>query len=244
MHTAGYKTAPNMSNYFGRNYEGSYLAGIAAGKVTKSNVLGYVGAFPIPEVIYNINAFTLGAQSVNPAIKVNVVWSNTWFDPTTEKQAAISLLDKGADVLLAYQDSPATIQAASEKGGFAGGNDSDMGHFAPNAYLTNPTFNWGPYYKKVVKSIIDGTWTNEPYLGDMKDGMVDIAPLGKAVPDDVKKLVEDAKAKIISGELNVFKGPILDTTGAVKVAEGQNMSDKDIYSINWFVKGVEGTIPK
>jgi basic membrane protein A len=244
MHTAGYKTAPNMSNYFGRNYEGSYLAGIAAGKVTKSNVLGYVGAFPIPEVIYNINAFTLGAQSVNPAIKVNVVWSNTWFDPTTEKQAAISLLDKGADVLLAYQDSPATIQAAGEKGKFAGGNDSDMGHFAPNTYLTNATFNWGPYYTSVVKSIIDGTWTNTPYLGDMKDGMVDIAPLGKAVPADVKKLVEDAKAKIISGELNVFKGPIMDATGAVKVAEGQNMSDKDIYSINWFVKGVEGTIPK
>jgi basic membrane protein A len=244
MHTAGYKTAPNMGTYFGRNYQGSYLAGIAAGKMTKKNVLGYVGAFPIPEVIYNINAFTLGAQSVNPAIKVNVVWSNTWFDPTIEKQAAISLLDKGADVLMAYQDSPASIQAASDRGALAGGNDSDMGHFAPNAYLTNPTWHWGPYYTSVVKSLMDGTWTNKPFLGDMKEGMVDIAPLGKTVPADVKKLVEDAKAKIISGDLNVFKGPITDTTGAVKVAEGQNMSDADIYSNNWFVKGVEGTIPK
>jgi basic membrane protein A len=244
MHASGYKTEPNMGTYFGRNYQGSYLAGIVAGKMTKKNVLGYVGAFPIPEVIYNINAYTLGAQSVNPKVKVKVVWSNTWFDPTTEKQAAISLLDKGADVLMAYQDSPATIQAASERGALAGGNDSDMGRYAPDAYLTNPTWNWGPYYAKVAKSVMEGTWTNEPFLGDLKEGMVGIAPLGKAVPEDVKKLVEDTKAKIISGELNVFKGPITDAAGTVKVAEGQNMSDADIYSNNWFVKGVEGTIPK
>jgi basic membrane protein A and related proteins len=244
MHNAGYKTAPNMGTYFGRNYLGSYLAGIAAGKMTKKNVLGYVGAFPIPEVIYNINAFTLGAQSVNPAVKVNVVWSNTWFDPTVERQAAVSLLDKGADVLMAYQDSPATIQAANERGAMAGGNDSDMSRFAPDAYLTNPTWNWGLYYTKVVKSVMDGTWKNDQYLGDMKDGLVDIAPLGKKVPDDVKKLVADTKAKILSGELNVFKGPITDAAGTVKVPDGSNMSDKDIYSINWFVKGVNGTIPK
>jgi basic membrane protein A len=244
MHNAGYKTAPNLGTYFGRNYQGSYLAGIAAGKMTKKNVIGYVGAFPIPEVIYNINAFTLGAQSVNPAVKVSVVWSNTWFDPTTERQAAVSLLDKGADVLMAYQDSPATLQAANERGAMAGGNDSDMSRYAPDAYLTNPTWNWGAYYTKVVKSVMDGTWKNDQYLGDMKDGLVDIAPLGKKVPDDVKKLVEDAKAKILSGDLNVFKGPITDASGAVKVPDGQNMSDKDIYSITWFVKGVDGTIPK
>jgi basic membrane protein A len=244
MHTAGYKTAPNMGTYFGRNYQGSYLAGMVAGKMTKKNLLGYVGAFPIPEVIYNINAYTLGAQSVNPDIKVDVVWSNTWFDPTTEKQAAISLLDKGADVLMAYQDSPATIQAASERKAFAGGNDSDMGRYAPDAYLTNATWNWGPYYTKVVKDLMAGTWTNEQFMGDMKEGMVGIAPLGKSVPDDVKKLVEDAQAKIISGELNVFKGPIVDAAGATKVADGQVLADADILSTNWFVKGVEGTIPK
>jgi basic membrane protein A len=244
MHNAGYKTAPNMGTYFGRNFQGSYLAGIAAGKTTKKNLIGYVGAFPIPEVIYNINAFTLGAQSVNPNVKVNVVWSNTWFDPTTEKQAAISVLDKGADVLMAYQDSPATIQAAAERGAMAGGNDSDMNRYAPDAYLTNPTWNWGPYYTKVVQSVIDGTWKNDQYLGSMKDGLVDIAPLGKKVPDDVKKLVEDSKAKIISGALNVFKGPITDASGAVKIPDGKTMTDAEVLEMNWFVKGVEGTIPK
>jgi basic membrane protein A and related proteins len=244
MHNAGFKTAPNMGTYFARNYQGSYLAGIAAGKATKKNLIGYVGAFPIPEVIYNINAYTLGAQSVNPNVKVSVVWSNTWFDPTAERQAAISLLDKGADVLMAYQDSPATIQAAQERGAKAGGNDSDMTRFAPEAYLTNPTWNWGPYYTKVVKSVMDGTWKNEQYLGGMKDGMVDIAPLGKSVADDVKKMIEDKKAKIISGEFDVFKGPIMDATGAVKVPDGKSMTDAEILSTNWFVKGVEGTIPK
>jgi basic membrane protein A len=134
LHASGYKTAENMGTYFGKNYQASYLSGIAAGKMTKNNQLGYVGAFPISEVIYNLNAFTLGAQSVNPDVKVNVVWTNTWYDPTTERQAAISLLDKGADVLLAYQDSPATLQAAAERGAFAGGNDSDMSKYAPDNY--------------------------------------------------------------------------------------------------------------
>jgi basic membrane protein A len=244
MHTAGYKTADNMSTYFGKNYEASYLSGIAAGKMTKSNVIGYVGAFPIPEVIYNINAFALGIQSVNPDAKVDVVWSNTWYDPTAERQAAISLLDKGADVLLAYQDSPATLQAAAERGALAGGNDSDMTRYAPEAYLTNPTWNWGPYYTKVVQSVIDGTWKSEQYSGDMVDGMVGLAPLGSSIPDDVKKLVEDAQAKVLSGELNVFSGPILDASGASKLEAGQTMSLEDILGMNWFVKGVEGTIPQ
>ncbi|ACT01959.1 BMP family ABC transporter substrate-binding protein [Paenibacillus sp. JDR-2] len=244
MHTAGYKTADNMSTYFGKNYEASYLTGIAAGKMTKSNVIGYVGAFPIPEVIYNINAFALGIQSVNPDAKVDVVWSNTWYDPTAERQAAISLLDKGADVLLAYQDSPATLQAAAERGALAGGNDSDMTRYAPDAYLTNPTWNWGPYYTKVVQSVIDGTWKSEQFSGDMVDGMVGLAPLGPSIPDDVKKLVEDAKAKIISGELDVFSGPITDASGASKQEAGQTMSLEQILEMNWFVKGIEGTIPK
>ncbi|WP_233567881.1 BMP family ABC transporter substrate-binding protein [Cohnella faecalis] len=140
VHCGGYKTDVNMATYFGKNWEASYLSGIAAGKATKTNHLGYVAAFPIPELIYNINAYTLGAQSVNPDVKVSVVWSNTWYDPTTERQAAISLLDKGADVLMAYQDSPATLQAAAERGAKAGGNDSDMTRFAPDAYLTNPVW--------------------------------------------------------------------------------------------------------
>ncbi|SDX78628.1 BMP family ABC transporter substrate-binding protein [Paenibacillus sp. CF384] len=243
-HTAGYKTADNMGTYFGKNFEASYLAGIAAGKVTKKNHLGYVGAFPIPEVIYNINAFALGALSVNPDIKVDVVWSNTWFDPNTERQAAISLLDKGADVLMAYQDSPATVQAAAERGAFAGGNDSDMSKYAPDAYLTNPVWNWGPYYTGIVKAVQDGTWKNEQFMGSMADGMVDLAPLGAKVPDDVKKMVEDAKAKVLDGSLQVFTGPIVDASGVEKLKAGETMSLDTILTMNWFVKGVEGTIPK
>ncbi|MFC4101850.1 BMP family ABC transporter substrate-binding protein [Paenibacillus xanthanilyticus] len=244
VHCAGYKTNDNMGTYFGENYEASYLSGIAAGKMTKKNHIGYVGAFPIPEVIYNINAFTLGIQSVNPDAKVSVVWSNTWFDPTTERQAAVSLLDQGADVLMAYQDSPATIQAAAERGAFAGGNDSDMSRFAPDYYLTNPIWNWGPYYTKVVKAVQEGTWTNEPYMGSMKDGMVGLAPLGKNIPDDVKKLVEDAQAKILSDELHVFSGPIVDQSGAEKLKSGETMELAKILEMNWFVKGVEGSIPQ
>lgn len=244
MHASGYKTSENMGTYFGKNYEGSYLTGIAAAKMTKNNQLGYVGAFPISEVIYNLNAFTLGAQSVNPDVKVSVVWTNTWYDPTTERQAAISLLDKGADVLLAYQDSPATLQAAAERGAFAGGNDSDMSKYAPDNYLTNPVWNWGPYYVKAVQSVMDGTWKSEQYSGDMTDGMIDIAPFGNKVPDDVKKLVEDAKAKIISGDLDVFTGPISDNAGNVKVQEGQKLTLEEVLAMNWLVKGVEGTIPQ
>ncbi|MEK3723827.1 BMP family ABC transporter substrate-binding protein [Paenibacillus sp. FSL H8-0034] len=244
MHASGFKTAENMGTYFGRNYQASYLAGIAAGKMTKKNLIGYVGAFPIPEVIYNINAFTLGAQSVNPDVKLNVVWSNTWYDPATERQAAVSLLDKGADVIAAYQDSPASLQAAQERGAFGVGNDSDMTRFAPEAYVTSAVWKWGPYYSKVVKDVMDGSWKSEQYWGSMKDGIVDIAPLGKNVPDDVKKLVEAAKVKVTSGELNVFKGPITDAAGAVQVPEGKVLEDKDILSTNWFVKGIEGTIPK
>jgi basic membrane protein A and related proteins len=244
LHASGYKTAENMGTYFGQNFQASYLSGIAAGKMTKKNVIGYVGAFPIPEVIYNINAFTLGVQSVNKDAKVNVVWSNTWFDPTTERQAAISLLDKGADVLMAYQDSPATLQAAAERGAFAGGNDSDMSRYAPDAYLTNPVWNWGPYYVRTVKAIMDGTWKTEQYSGNMKDSMVQLAPFGKKVPDDVKKLVEDAQKKIVDGTLNVFTGPIVDQSGAVKVQEGKTMTLDEVLNTNWFVQGVEGTIPK
>lgn len=243
LHSAGYKTADNMGTYFGKNYEASYLSGIAAGKMTKSNIIGYVGAFPIPEVIYNINAFALGIQSVNPDAKVSVVWSNTWYDPTAERQAAISLLDKGADVLLAYQDSPATLQAAAERGALAGGNDSDMTRFAPEAYLTNPTWNWGPYYTKVVQSVIDGTWKSDQYSGSMADEMVGLAPLGSSVPDDVKKLVEDSKATAMKGELKVFTGPIVDASGATKVEADKTMTLEEILAMNWFVKGVEGTIP-
>lgn len=244
VHCSGYKMLPNLGTYLGREYESMYLAGMAAGKMTKNNLIGYVAAFPIPEVIYSINAYVLGAQSVNPAAKVKVVWSNTWFDPATEKQAAVSLLDQGADVLAAYQDSPATLQAAQERGKFAGGNDSDMSRFAPDNYITNNVWNWGPYYTNVVKDVMEGKWKSEAYWGHMKDGILDLAPFGKNVPADVKKLIVDKKKQILDGSFEVYKGPIYDQSGALKVPEGKVLEDKGILEMNWLVKGVDATIPK
>ncbi|MCY9695959.1 BMP family ABC transporter substrate-binding protein [Paenibacillus alginolyticus] len=244
LHSTGYKTLPNLGTYMGREYQSAYLVGMAAGKMTKNNHMGYVGAFPIPEVIYTINAFTLGAQSVNPDIDVSVVWSNTWFDPATEKQAAISLLDKGVDVLAAYQDSPASIQAAAERKVWGIGNDSDMGRFAPETYISNPKWNWGPYYVQTVKSVMDGTWKSSAYFGSMKEGITDIAPLGKNVPADVKALVEKKKQEILNGTFDVFQGPIVDQDGKTRFEQGKKMTDEEILGTTWFVKGIKGVIPK
>jgi basic membrane protein A len=244
LHNTGYKTAENLGTYMGREYQSGYLVGMVAGKMTKNNKIGYVAAFPIPEVVYTINAFTLGAQSVNPDIEVSVVWSNTWFDPTVERQAAVSLLDKGVDVLAAYQDSPASIQAAAEKNVWGIGNDSDMSRFAPETYLTNPVWDWGPYYIDTVKKYMDGTWKSEAYWGHMSTGITDIAPFGKNVPQDVKDLVEAKKKEIIDGTFEVFTGPITDASGKVHGEAGKPLSDEEVLSTNWFVKGVSGTIPQ
>ncbi|PMC36018.1 BMP family ABC transporter substrate-binding protein [Bacillus sp. UMB0899] len=244
MHATGYKTEDNLGTYQGKGYQPGYLAGIAAGKLTENNKIGYVGAFPIPEVIYTINAFTLGAQSVNPDIEVSVVWSNTWFDPATERQAAITLLDEGVDVLANYQDSPAGIQAAAERGVWGMGNDSDMNKYAPDTYVTNPTLNWGPYYVDVVQSVIDGTWESGSYYGGLKEEMVDLAPFGKNVPQEVQDAVEAKKQEIIDGSFEVFTGPITDQAGEEKLKEGEILPLEEILSMNWFVKGVNGTIPE
>jgi Uncharacterized ABC-type transport system, periplasmic component/surface lipoprotein len=243
LHASGYKTAENLSTYAGRAYETAYLVGVAAGKMTKNNHLGYVGAYPIPEVIYTINAFTLGAQSVNPDVEVDVVWSNTWYDPTIERQAAVSLLDTGVDVLANYQDSPAGIQAAAERGVYSIGNDSDMNKYAPDYYISNTVYNWFSYYDRNVQSIIDGTWKSESYWGNLKEGLVDMAPLGKSVPQDVKDLVGQLKQEMIDGKIDVFGGPLIDQGGKEVKPSGQSLSDDEILNMNWFVKGVKGTIP-
>lgn len=244
MHCSGFKTAENVGTYFGRIEQARYLTGIAAAKATKSNVIGYVAAFPIPEVVRGINGFTLGVRSVNPNAKVKVIWTNTWYDPAKEKQAAVSLLDAGADVIAQHQDTPGPMQAAEEKGKFGVGYNSDMSKMAPKAVLTSAVWNWGPYYVKVVESVKNGTWKNDQYWGAMSDGIVDLAPFGPMVQDDTKKLIADAKAKIVKGELNIFAGPLKDQSGAVKVPAGQSLSDKDQLGWNWFVEGVDGTIPK
>lgn len=244
LHCSGYELNTNMAQYFGRMYQARYLSGIVAGMKTKSNTVGYVGAFPIPEVIRGINAFTLGLRSVNPKATVKVVWTNTWYDPAKEKDAALALIDKGADVIAQHQDSLGPQQAAESKGVFSIGYDTDMSKSAPKSVLTSTTFDWGKYYVKEIKEIQAGNFKSEKYWGGMETGMVDITPLTSLAPEGAQAKVDAAKADIISGKNKVFVGPIKDQTGAVKVAEGTTMKDEDIWNMKWFVEGVDGSIPK
>ena len=244
LHATGFKTAKNMGVYETRQYEGSYLQGIIAGKMSKSNTIGFVGSFPVPEVIRNIDAFTLGAQSVNPKIKTKVIWVNSWYDPARERQAAETLIAQGADVLSQNTDSPATLQVAEQKGKYAFGWDSDMARFAAKAHLTASTNHWGGFYTDTAKAVMAGTWKTGETRGGLKEGMVQMSPLNKAIPADVAKIFEEKKAALIAGKLKPFQGPIKDQSGAVRVAAGADMPEKELHALNYYVQGVEGTIPK
>jgi len=243
LHCSGSKTSANAGTYFGHMYQPRYLSGIVAGRMTKANILGFVAAFPIPEVIRGINAFTLGVRSVNPNAKVHVVWTQTWYDPAKERAAAEQLLDMGADVIAQHQDTPGPQQAAEARGKYSVGYNTDMSSFAPNAHLTAPIWNWGIYYKQVAEQIHNGTWKPEQYWGTMASGIVGLAPYGAMVPQNVRDETETAKVRIISGEWDVFYGPIKDQAGNVKIADGEKMSDADMLAFNWFVEGVLGEIP-
>ncbi|MFZ5814408.1 MAG: BMP family ABC transporter substrate-binding protein [Bacillota bacterium] len=242
FHATGYKTAANMSTYFGRAYQARYLTGIVAGLQTKKNQIGYVAAFPIPEVVRGINAFTLGVRSVNPNATVKVVWTNTWYDPAKEKDAAKSLLDVGVDLIAMHQDTPGPLQAAEERGAFGVGYNSDMSKFAPKAFLTAPVWNWGPYYVRSVESVMNNTFKSEQYWGPMKDGIIDIAPIAAFAHPDAKAKVETVKKQILDGSWDVFTGPIKDQTGKVRVEAGKRMTDAEMLSFDWFVEGVEGKL--
>ncbi len=243
-HATGYKTADNMSSYDSRTYEGAYLAGIVAGKMTKSNKLGVVASIPIPEVIRNINAFTLGAQSVNPKISTSAVWVNKWFDPGKEREAALALIGQGVDVLIQNTDSPATIQAAEEKGVMAFGWDSDMSQNGPKAHLGSAAINWTPYYSKVVGDVLAGKWQKQDTWWGVKEGAIAIVSPSANLPQDVKTLLETRTNEIKEGKLHPFHGPILDQAGKEVLASGATMSDKDLRGMTYYVKGVEGSIPK
>lgn len=244
MHCSGFKTAPNVGTYFGRMYEARYLSGIVAGKMTKKNIIGYVAAFPIPEVIRGINAFTLGVRSVNPEAQVRVVWTQTWFDPGIERDAADSLLDVGADVLAMHQDAPATLQAAEARGAYVIGYNSDMRKFAPNAFLTAPIWNWGALYTKIAEAVHNGTWKSQQLWWGMKEDLVKLAKLSDKIPSDVRDLVAAKTAAIKSGTLHPFSGPIKNQDGKVVVPAGRTLDDGALLSMNYFVEGVQGTIPK
>jgi basic membrane protein A len=242
LHCSGYMMDENYGNYFGRMYQARYLSGIVAGMKTQSDKIGYVAAFDIPEVIRGINAFTLGVQSVNPDAVVKVKWTNTWYDPAKEKEAAVALLDEGVDVIAQHQDTAGPQVAAEERGVFSIGYNSDMAAMAPKAYMTAPIWNWGPYYVNQVKAVMDGTWKAEAYWGGMNDGIVELAPLTENAPEGAKDAVEKAQAAILSGENYVFQGPLKDQTGKVVVPEGTKMTDAEMLEMKWFVEGVEGKI--
>ena len=242
MHCSGYKTAPNMGNYFGRMYQARYLTGMVAGRMTKSNVIGYVAAFPIPEVIRGINAFTLGVRSVNPKAEVRVVWTKTWYDPVTEKQAGKSLLDLGADVLAQHQDSPGQQEAAQEKGVYSIGYNTDMAKLAPKAHLCAAVWNWTPFYKDVVEKVRKGEWKGDSSVWPgMETGIVDVSPFGAMVPQEVRDEVLARKQEIVKGSYVVFKGPVKDQDGKVRFADGVVPADKNLLSMDWFVEGVVGS---
>ncbi len=243
VHISGFKRAKNLMTAFGRIEQPRYLSGLVAGAVTKSNIIGYVAAHPIPEVVRGINAFTLGVRAVNPQATVRVVWSNTWYDPAQEKEAAESLLNAGADVIAQHQDSPAAVQAAAAAGKYAVGYNSDMSRFGPRAFLTAPVWNWGPMYQTIAKQVEAGTFQGEDLWWGMDRGVVDIAPLGPMVPARVRRLVMAKKRAIIAGAFNEFAGPIIDQRGTLRIPKGGAVTDADQLSMNWFVKGVVGTVP-
>jgi len=241
MHCSGYKRADNVGTYFGRMYQARYLTGLVAGMKTESDTLGYVAAYPIPEVIRGINAFTLGVRAVNPEAEVRVVWTKTWYDPATEKEAAKSLLDVGADVVAMHQDSPAPQEAAQEAGAYSIGYNSDMSKIAPKAHLTSAVWNWGPIFKEIVRNVQNGTWESRDIWYGLDEGVVGIAPLHQDVTEKEKQRVMAAKDKIASGEKHVFSGPVRDQSGKVRIPAGETATDKEIWSMDWFVQGVVGT---
>lgn len=242
MHSSGFKTEPNAGTYFGRIYEARYLSGIVAGAMTEDNVIGFVAAFPIPQVIRGINAFTLGAQSVNPEAQVKVTWTNTWYGPGIEKEKAEELMDAGADIITIHQNSPAAMQAAQARGKFAIGYHSDMSAFAPEATLTSVVWDWGGLYKQVASDMAEGDWKSEQIWSGLDAGVVDLAPLSARVPVDVQSLVEQRRDAIVDRKLRIFEGPIRDSAGDVRVPSGQVMSDADLLTMDYYVLGVEGGV--
>jgi basic membrane protein A len=242
-HATGYKQAKNLGVYQTRFYEGAYLLGVLAGKTTKSNKLGFVASYPIPEVLRNINAFTHGARSVNPAISTKVIWVNSWYNPSREREAAEALSGQGVDVFYQNTDSPAIMQLAESKGLHAFGQDSDMLTYGPKAQLSANVVNWSVYYKYKIKQVLDKKWKSEDTKWGMKEGMIQLSPLNASVPPELAKLFEDKKSAITAGTFQPFAGPVKDQSGTVKVAAGQNITEDEIWAMKWYVEGVEGQIP-
>ncbi|MEX8502609.1 MAG: BMP family ABC transporter substrate-binding protein [Leptothrix ochracea] len=242
-HATGYKTAENLRTYDSRTYEGAYMAGVVAGGMTKTNTLGVVGSIPIPEVIRNINAFTLGAQSVNPKIKTKVVWVNEWFNPPKETEAATALINGGADILMQNTDSPAVLKTAEDKGKRAFGWDSDMTAYGPKAHLGSAVINWAPYYIKATRDALEGKWATGKAWWGVKEGAIDFVSLAADVPTEIKTKLETVKAGLKDGSFVIWKGPLVDNTGKEVLASGAVADDALLGGIKFYVKGVDGQVP-
>ena len=243
-HATGFKRAANVSTYNTRFYQGRYVAGVAAGKLTKTNTIGYIASFPIPEVVMGINASYLGAKSVNPNIKIKVIWVSTWFDPGKEAAAAKALIDQGADILFQHTDSPAAMKLAEQKGILALGQASDMKAFGPNAQYTSLVDDWSGYVVGRVQAVIDGSWKSTNTWGGLKDGMLTMPAWSAKVPADVAKLADEVKAKIIAGTFHPFTGPLKKQDGTVALKDGEVIGDGALSGMNYYVEGVEGSLPK
>ncbi len=243
-HATGYKRAENVATYSGRFYEARTVVGAIAGKMTKSNIIGYIGSYPIPEVVSGINAFTIALREQNPKAEVRVVWVNSWYDPGKEAEAAKALIDQGADVIVQHTDSPAPIQTAQERGLWSVGQSSDMTRFGPKSHLTAIVEDWNGYYVDRVKAVLDGSWKPIDTWGGIKTGMVELAPYNPAIPADVVKLADQIKADIVSGKRHSFQGPVKDQSGKVVIPEGKTATDEQILKMDWYVEGVQGKVPK
>jgi basic membrane protein A and related proteins len=241
-HATGYKTAPNVNTYSVRFYEGRYLAGLIAGRMTRSNILGYVAAFPIPEVLQGINAYTLAARSVNPKVQVRVVWVNTWYDPGKERDAANTLMGQGADIVTHHTDSTATVAAAEEKGKSAIAYHSNMEKYGPNAQLAAVTHHWGRYYTERTRAVLDGTWKVAPVWGGVREGMIGLEGLSDKLPKDLVESVKAREAEIAGGRLHPFAGPLRTSDGKLVQASGP-LSDEQLLQMNYYVEGVVGKVP-
>jgi simple sugar transport system substrate-binding protein len=248
FHATGYKSGKNMATYNGRFYEGRYLNGIIAGKMTKSHIAGFVGAFPIPEVMMAIDAFTQGMRSVDPKAEVHVVWVNSWFDPGKEREATMSLISQGADMITQHTDSTVVVQTVEEQhkahNVWCFSYNSDMSKYAPTSQLSGDITDWSTYYTRTVENVLAGKGIGPNIWDGLKDGMIKIAPFNAAVPKDVRDYVNKVMAEMKAGKVNAFQGPVLAQDGTVKVPKGKVMSDADLGGINYYVQGVVGNVPK
>ncbi|RJF94682.1 BMP family ABC transporter substrate-binding protein [Oleomonas cavernae] len=238
-HATGFKTAPNVSVYNSRFYEGRAIVGHIAGSLTKTGKIGYIASVPIPEVVMGINATAIAARKVRPDAEVKVVWVNSWYDPGKEGDAAKALIDQGVDIMTQHTDSPAPLQIAEQRGILGVGQASDMKNFAPKAQLTAIVDEWGPYYVERTQAMLDGTWKTSDTWHGLKEGFLSMAPYGDAVPEALRKEADDIKAGIIAGTYLPFAGPIKDQKGEVKIPEGKSIPDGDLLGMNWYVEGVQ-----